>query len=387
MKLRGYERPDGTYGIRNHLLILPTSVCSSEVAKRIADAVPEAVAIPHQHGCCQIGEDYKQTLRTLIGFGCNPNVGAVLVVALGCEGIRPDAVTEELVKTGKPVREIVIQKCGGTTKAVAKGVEAAQELAGLLRKMKRTEFDPSHLILGLECGGSDPTSGIAANPAVGVASNHLIDAGGTSILSETTEIIGAEHILAKRCTTEKCREDLLFMVKRIEEKSIASGVDLRETQPTPGNIEGGLSSIEEKSLGCIHKAGDKPLIGVLEYAQMAGEAGHGLYFMDTPGEDIDSITGMVAGGAQVVIFTTGLGTPTGCAIAPVIKVTGNPGTYKNMEENIDINAGKIITHESTMEEAGQEIYDFLLQVADGTLTKAEKLGHKEFAIYRIGDTY
>lgn len=387
MKIKGYRRENNTYGIRNHLLVIPTSVCASETAVRIANLVPGAVAIPHQHGCCQVGEDYKQTVRTLAGCGKNPNVGAVLVVGLGCEGIQPKVVADAVRETGKPVETVIIQECGGTLKTIAKGAEICARLSRQLASQEKVEFDVSELVLGLECGGSDPTSGIASNPSVGRASNLLVDAGGTSILSETTELIGAEHLVAARCVTKELSDRLIGMVKRVEEKSIGYGVDLRGTQPTPGNIEGGLTTIEEKSLGCIYKAGDKPVVGVLEYAEPVDPKVRGLYFMDSPGEDIDSITGMVAGGATIIVFTTGRGTPTGCPIAPVIKVTGNTRTYENMIDNIDINAGKVITEGATLDEIGQEIFDMMIQVANGDLTKAESLGHKEFGIYRIGDTF
>ena len=385
--LKGYRREDGSWGIRNHLLVIPTSVCASETASRIAAQVPGAVAIPHQHGCCQVGEDYKQTVRTLVGFGTNPNVGAVLVVGLGCEGIQPHMVAEEIAKSGKPVETVVIQECGGTLGTVAKGAEICAALSRKLARQQREDFPISELVLGLECGGSDPTSGIASNPSVGKASNLLIDAGGSSILSETTELIGAEHLVAARCVTKELADRLVFMVKRVEDKSIGYGVDLRGTQPTPGNIEGGLTTIEEKSLGCIYKAGDKPVVGVLEYSEHVDPATHGLYFMDTPGEDIDSITGMVAGGAQIVVFTTGRGTPTGCPIAPVIKVTGNSETYAKMPGNIDVNAGKIITEGASLDDIGREIFELMIRVSNGDLTKAESLGHREFGIYRVGDTF
>ena len=384
---KGYRRENGTWGIRNHLLVIPTSVCASDTAVKIAALVSGAVAIPHQHGCCQVGADYKQTVRTLVGFGKNPNVGAVLVVGLGCEGIQPALVAEQIRESGKPVEMLTIQDCGGTLKAIARGAEVCASLSRELAKYQREDFDVSELVLGLECGGSDPTSGIASNPSVGKASNLLIDAGGSSILSETTEMIGAEHLLAARCVTPELAQKVLFMVRRVEEKSISYGVDLRGTQPTPGNIEGGLTTIEEKSLGCIYKAGDKPVVGVLEYSEPVSPDRHGLYFMDTPGEDIDSITGMVAGGAQIVVFTTGRGTPTGCPIAPVIKVTGNPDTYEKMIDNIDINAGKIINGEANLDAMGREIFEMMLRVANGDLTKAESLGHQEFGIYRIGDTF
>ena len=387
MKLHGYARPDGTFGIRNHLLILPTSVCSSDTASRIASQVPGAVAVPHQHGCCEIGEDYAQTVRTLIGFGKNPNVGAVLIVSLGCEGIQAAPVETEIAATGKTVKSVIIQEHGGTLGALQAGVRIAAQMAVELSLMEKTEFDAGHLVLGLECGGSDPTSGIAANPVLGVCSDLLIEAGGSSILSETTEMIGAEHLLAEKAVTPEIAEKFLEMVRRTEQRAIDMGNDLRGSQPTPGNIEGGITTIEEKSLGCIYKAGSKPLVGTLEYSDRVPADPKGLYFMDTPGEDIDSITGMVAGGAQVIVFTSGRGTPTGCPIAPVIKLTGNYDTYRKMTDNIDFNAGRVISGEATVEELGKELFEEMIRVCNGKLTKAESLGHREFGIFRIGYTF
>lgn len=384
MEVQGYVRPWGGIGIRNHVLILPVVVCAGEVAQRIAQAVPGTVAVPHQHGCGQIGADFEQTKRTLVGFGAHPNVAGVVVVGLGCEKVAAEEVAAEIAARGPKVELVVIQKEGGSHRAVERGVELARRLVQEAAALKTEPVPVSALILGLECGGSDATSGLAANPALGVASDLLVAAGGTSILSETPEIMGAEHLLARRAVSPEVAQRLYEIVARVEEGARRMGVDIRGAQPAPGNIVGGITTIEEKSLGCIHKAGTAPVQGVLEYAE--APQGRGLWVMDTPGHDVESVTGMVAGGAQIVVFTTGRGTPAGCAIAPVIKVTGNSRTFQLMEENIDLNAGTIIEGTESIEEVGRRLFNLLIEVAGGRLTKAEQLGHHEFAITRIGPT-
>ncbi|MDR2945161.1 MAG: UxaA family hydrolase, partial [Candidatus Adiutrix sp.] len=259
-RLWGYERPDGRFGIRNHLLIIPASVCASAVAARVAAQVPGAVALPNQHGCSQIGVDYDLTRRTLAGLGRNPNVGAVLVIGLGCEGIEPAALAQDIAASGQTVECLVIQQLGGTLKTTAAGAEAAARLQQKLSQQRRREMPFSALTLGLECGGSDPTSGLAANPAIGYASTALVEAGGSSILSETTEVIGAEHLLVKRFPDPAEARKFMEMVRRVEQRAVALGVDLRQGQPTPGNKAGGLSTIEEKSLGCMYKAGTSDFV-------------------------------------------------------------------------------------------------------------------------------
>lgn len=385
MKFRGYVRPDGRVGVRNHVAVIPASVCASTVAMRVADQVEGAVALPNQHGCVQIGKDLEITARTLAGLGMNPNVASVLVLALGCETLQGERLAEDIARSGKRVELLTIQKCGGTLKTQEQALRIARELSQEASTVRAEEVDVSHLILALECGGSDTTSGLASNPVHGYVSDKLIAAGGTSILSETTELIGAEHILAKRAISPEVAARLLEIVRECEARANRMGVDMRGTQPTPGNIQGGLTTIEEKSLGCIHKGGSSPLQGVLEYGE--APTGKGLFVMDTPGQDIESITGMIAGGAQVAIFTTGRGSPTGFPLAPVIKITGNPKTYAMMEENIDINAGTIVEGAETVAEVGERLYAEILQVCDGKRTKAEALKHMEFGIYKLCSTF
>ncbi|MDR1732925.1 MAG: UxaA family hydrolase [Synergistaceae bacterium] len=382
----GYTRADGSVGIRNHLLVLPSVVCANDTAARIALQLNGAVYVTHQHGCAQLPSDAAQTKRTLAGFGANPNVAACIVVGLGCETIQAREVAEEISKiTTKPVAHLVIQEEGGTLATTAKGVRIGREMLAEISLLHREEQPLSKLILGLECGGSDAWSGLSANPAVGNASDRLIRAGGTSILSETQEMIGAEHLLAKRAVNPEVAERLFSVVRHAEEGALADGVDIRLANPTPGNRQGGLTTLEEKSLGCISKAGtEAPLQEILAFAEHPSR--HGLIFMDTPGHDIESITGMVAGGAQVILFTTGRGTCTGCPIAPVIKVCSNTPTFERMSDNMDVDAGPVIAGTKTIDDIGKALFEEMLRVCSGKSTKSEDLGYGSFAINRIGPT-
>ena len=384
MEFFGYRRSDGRVGVRNHVMILSTVVCANEVATRINRRIPSTVIVTHPFGCAMLGIDFTQFRRTLVGIASNPNVGAVLVVGLGCEQIDARWLAAEVAKRGKVSEPLVIQECGGAQRTVKRGVEVAREMCGVLARENRDVFPVSELIMAAECGGSDFSSGLTANPVIGFVSDRLIELGGTVILSETTEIIGAEHLLAARAVNRGVARKIYRIVEKVEENARRAGVDIRGSQPSPGNIRGGITTIEEKSLGCIYKAGTKPVQGVVEYAETIG--GKGLWVMDTPGQDVESITGMVAGGAQVVVFSTGLGTPVGCAVAPVIKITGNPETAQRMKAHIDVSAGVILRGRGSIEGVGQRVFRVLLEVVCGKRTKAEKLGHGELGINRIGMT-
>ena len=384
MEFLGYRRSDGRVGVRNHVLILSTVVCANEVANRINRRIASAVVGVHPFGCAMLGVDLEQFRRTLVGIANNPNVGGVLVVGLGCEQIDARWLADEVTKKGKVGEALVIQDCGGSQGTVKRGIEAVRKMQGVLDRERRVVSPVSELIMATECGGSDFSSGLTANPAIGFVSDRLIELGGAVILSETAEIIGAEHLLAARAINRGVARRIYGIVERVEESARRAGADIMGANPSPGNIRGGITTIEEKSLGCIYKAGTKPVQGVVEYAEAIGRKG--LWIMDTPGQDVESVTGMVAGGAQIVVFSTGLGTPVGCPIAPVIKITGNPETARKMKSHIDIDAGVIFKGRDTIEGVGERIFRLFLEVASGKKTKAERLGHRELGINRIGVT-
>jgi len=381
----GYRRPDGRVGVRNHVLILPTITCATQAARQVTELVQGTVSFIHQHGCAQVGPDYEQTFRTYTGMGANPNVYGVVVMGLGCETHQARSVAEEIAKTGKPVEVVSIQDHGGTLMTIAKAAKIAAQMVQDASMVRREPCDFSELIIGTECGGSDACSGLSANPAVGVVSDMIVDCGGTSILAETTELIGAEHLLAKRAVNDRVAKRVYEVIEAMEKRAFMMGIDIRTGNPSPGNIKGGLSSLEEKSLGAANKAGSRPLMELIDYAERPTQKG--LVWMDTPGHDIEQLTGMVAGGAQVVLFTTGRGTPTGSPIAPTIKISTNTAIYEKMKDNIDINAGTIIDGTETIQSVGQRIFEEIALVCSGKLTKAEILKQHDFGIWRIGPTF
>ncbi|RHG38700.1 altronate dehydratase [Fusobacterium varium] len=382
MKFYGYRRSDGKVGIRNHILILPASVCASDAARMISSQVKGTVTFNNQNGCSQVPSDQQYTMDMMAGYAANPNIYGTVVISLGCENCQMDLVVDEIAKrTNKPVKTLIIQEEGGTIRTIEKGIRYAMEMVQEATLLQKEIFPISELIIGTECGGSDPTSGLAANPLVGELSDRIIEMGGTSILSETTEFIGAEHILAKRAKNEEIKEKIYGIIDRYEKSLESVGEKVRAGNPSPGNKAGGITTLEEKSLGCIHKGGTSIIQDVVDYAKPIEKKG--LIIMDTPGNDPSSIAGMIAGGAQIILFTSGRGTPTGNPIAPVIKITGNRITYENMEDNIDVDASHVIYGPESLEELGEKLLKEVIEVASGKLVKAEILGFIETSVMRI----
>lgn len=379
MHFYGYPREDGTYGVRNYVVVMSSVVCANGVVEEIARQVPEIVPITHAHGCGRTGEI---ALRTLSGIGRNPNVAALLVIGLGCEESTAPDIADAVAKTNKPVQYLVIQDEGGTGETARKGTEIARKLLAPVRKQKRVKASLEHLVVGLECGGSDAFSGISANPAVGVAADLVVAEGGTVILSELNEMVGTAHLLKRRAANATVAEKIEAYVALGTEAATWAIKRGYAGAISPGNVAGGLTNIAEKSLGCIAKGGTSTITDCIPYAMKPKTKG--LVIMETTSSDIESMTGMVAGGAQVVIFTTGRGSPAGHALAPVIKVVSNSNTYQKMPVDFDVNAGTIIEGDKTIEGVGREIFELLINVSSGELTKAEINKQCQFSIRQEG---
>lgn len=382
MKFWGYRRAEGRPGIRNHVLILPSCACGSESARIVASQVRGAVNIVFNTGCSDVAANTAMSQKVLTGFACNPNVYGVVIIGLGCETVGHKQLREKIqAMTSKPVVSFGIQDEGGTLKTIEKAVRAARDMAAEAGMQQKELFDISELFMGIECGGSDATSGIASNPAVGELSDLLVDLGAATVMSESIEWIGAEHVVAKRASSPKIHNEIIDVCREYEEHLKAAGQDCRAGQPTPGNKEGGLSTLDEKSLGCIRKGGTRPVMEVLE--QAAKPTKSGALVMDTAGYDISSVTSMVAGGCQIVVFTTGRGTPTGNAIVPVLKVTANEVTYHKMQDNMDVDLSAIIRGEKTYQEMGRELLKVMEDICNGKLTKAEAYGFSDIAVDHV----
>ena len=387
----GYVREDGRVGTRNYIAVVAASNCAAHTSEMIAGSFESAllppnidgvVAFPHGDGCGQtMGPDTDQLRRTLAGVLSHPNIAAAVILGLGCEVNQIDHYLGPNGPRSSRLAGMTLQDSGGTLGALDR---ARREILGFMEKAaaeKRVEVPASKIVLGLNCGGSDSFSGITANPALGVCSDMLAEIGGTAVLAETTEIFGAEHLLVRRARNRLVAERLLSFVRGYKEYLNRFGGSF-DDNPSPGNKEGGLSNILEKSLGAVAKAGSSPLMQAVDYAERITSPG--FVFMNTPGYDPASLTGLAAGGCNLIAFTTGRGSAIGFPSIPVIKIASNSVTYRRMTDNMDVNGGAIADGERTVPEVGKEIFDLMLEVASGRKTCAERLGHKEFVPWRIG---
>jgi altronate hydrolase len=388
----GYKREDGRAGTRNFVAVVAASNCAAHTAELIAHSfdgatlppgVDGVIAFPHGEGCgMSIGPDTQQLQRTLAGILSHPNVGAAIILGLGCEVNQIDHYLGANAPRTDRLMGMTLQNTGGTRASVEHARKFILEQMDKLAAEQRVELPASLITVGLNCGGSDSFSGITANPALGYASDLLAKIGATSVLAETTEIFGAEHLLVKRSRNREVAERLLGFVKSYKKYLAQFEGSSFNDNPSPGNKEGGLTNIVEKSLGAVAKGGTSTLNEVLDYAERIH--GPGFCFMNTPGYDPVSLTGLAAGGCNVIVFTTGRGSAIGFPTVPVIKVATNTNTFKRMRDNMDINAGLIADGDSTVPAVGQEMYDMILRVASGERTCAERLGHQEFVPWRIG---
>jgi len=393
----GYRRPDGRVGTRNHVLIVPTSMCASHEAQQISmiaefslynrekyPNVDGVVAIPHNKGCgCQDGSTIDVMLRTLSNYADHPNVGGVILIDLGCEKTNLSQVEKYLLKReksfDKPVAKIGIQEIGGTQAAIERGLKEVEAMLPEVNRVAREECSISELVLGVKCGGSDGFSGISANPSLGRAADTLIRSGGTVLITEVPEFCGAEHVLANRAKDADTGRAIYRMVDWYKEYASKFGAVLNQN-PSPGNIAGGLLNITIKSLGAIAKAGTTRIEGVVEYAETTKV--RGLNLMQGPGYDQESTPGLVAAGATIIVFTTGRGTTIGNAIAPVIKLSSNTPVFERMSRDLDLSAGTVVDGTETIDEVGARVFDQVRQVASGdVLAKAEEHKHREFQFW------
>lgn len=380
----GYERDDGSVGIRNHIVIVSTAPYANDTVKRTADIVENTIPITHPLGRCQTKPDVFQTYRTLLGYATHPNVYGTVVVAHAGEIVDGDELAADVAETGRPSASINIHGEKGVMNALKATVNAAQEMVQDASAQRRVPTDYSKLTFGINCATSDTTSGLCQHKATANAVWRLIDEhGGRGVFAETPEFFGGEHELAERAVSEEVKRDILERVKNWETRLQETGYDVRGAQPTPDNMDGGLTTIEEKSLGALVKSGDGPIQDIVDYAAQIPD-GSGMYIMDTPGHGAESVTGIGAGGAHFMVISTGQGHTLSNAVMPTIKITGNPQSAKRVPEQTDVDVSDALVGDQSFEWAGDQLWAELERVVDGQLTMSESLGESQFAIHRIG---
>lgn len=374
----GYRRPDGRVGVRNHVVVLPLDDLSNAAAEAVSRVIQGTLALPHPYGRLQFGADLELFFRTLIGTGCNPNVAAVVVI--GIEPKWTDTVAEGIARTGKPVASFAIEGYGDL-RTVERASRAAKEFVHHASELRREPAEPAELVVSIKCGESDTTSGLAANPTVGRVVERLVAAGATVLFGETSELTGAEEVVAGRMKTPALRERFLQVYREYDAFIASTGADLLGSQPTQGNIAGGLTTIEEKAFGNIQKIGRARVDGVLAPAE--APPGKGLYFMDTSSAAAEALTLFAAAGAVVHFFPTGQGNVVGNPVMPVIKLTGNPKTAATMAEHVDLDVSGVLRLEQTLDQAADALVEVLMRTVRGRWTAAEVLGHREFVLTKL----
>lgn len=379
LTFNGYKRADGRVGTRNHVLILPVAPAVSPTASWVQSQVPGTVSVELHQDIRPTIDGFELAVRTLAGWIDHPNVYATVMLAVTADDPLVEALTA-VMPSNVRCAVVAFDREKGRMHAQERARTLAGEYVAEAQYQTRTPASLAHLILATECGGSDACSGLSANPSLGYASDLVVMAGGTSILAETTELIGAERILAERAVTEQIADAVWGTVANAEKSAMRMGVDFRGGQPAPGNIAGGITTIEEKSLGCVHKGGTSPVVDVIDYAVRPSQPG--LVVMDTPGHDVMQFVGMAASGSQVAVFTTGRGTPTGAAIYPVIKVSTRTALKQQLPDLIDFDAGGIIDGYLTVEQVGRALLRKIISVANGEQVAAEHYGHREFGIFQ-----
>ena len=373
MKFQGFRRENGSIGIRNIVAVIPCTGCINELPKLISRGIPGTVPLGHNLSCSHLGSDLERSIWTLANLAGNPNVYGVVLVGMGCEQMSPEKIYQDTLQFKKPVELLTLRDLGDWNKVVERGREAAQRMSEEAARLERVEAELGEITLGIKCGGSDTTSGVVSNPVAGIVADRIIQEGGTAIFTETPEILGAEHVLARRAVTKNVADKVFEAARTTERRIDEMGVDLRGSEPTPANIEGGLTTIEEKSLGAIIKAGSAPLQGVLNYGERP--SGKGLYFMDGPARTAELLVGTAAAGCQLMIFSMGGGLPSllpmlpaapaQFPVMPVIKMSGNPDGYEKRKDIIDIYVGSVIEGEETIQQAGERLLREFVQVASG----------------------
>ncbi len=371
---RGYERENGRIGVRNHVLIIPVDDLSNSASVGVENLVKGTISVPHPYGRLQFGEDLDLTFKTLAGFGMNPNINSAIVI--GIEDNWANRIADQIAKTGKWVEAVSIEG-KGDFKTIESASRIAKDMVQKSSEVHRKDFDVSNLVVSAKCGESDTTSGLASNPTVGVLFDMLVDQGATAIFGETSELTGAEGEIAKKIEDPKLREKFMKIFNDYQNEVTRHGADLLGSQPTQGNIKGGLTTIEEKAYGNIQKAGNRKIVDVLDYADPPTKKG--LNYMNTSSAAAEAVTLFAAAGAVVHVFTTGQGNIVGNPIEPVIKLSANPKTVATMKEHIDLDVSGLLNFQYDLKEAGKRLYDLTLKTASGRLTSAEVLKHVEFS--------